>query len=143
MSKNTNIYNKCCYVNCNTFIKRRKVVNPIVLNYCREHRKGYSRFICSGCNNFCIYNSGRPTHSFCAICVNKYETYINKYKCKYCQTKLNNDKDQICNECYTNTMRECINCKKSFDSNNGEFKKCYRCHFLSGSVNCGLVNADG
>lgn len=123
------VFNKCCYKDCKELIVKREVVNSIVINYCKNHRKGYGKYLCSGCNRFATYCEGRPTQSYCQICVDKAAKNANKYKCKYCASQLKTDKYDKCFDCHEKTKRECIKCKNWFDSHMGKYDRCFRCHF--------------
>ena len=123
------LFNQCCYKDCGKLIAKEDREHLIVLNYCKQHRQGFKKYLCSGCNRWAIYNEGRPTQSYCELCIEKSKRDANKYKCKYCQKKIKSDKYDKCYDCFSATMTDCQVCGKKFDSHMGKYEKCYKCHF--------------
>lgn len=124
------VFNTCRYKGCNKLIIRRDVVNKIVMNYCSKHRQGYGKYLCSGCNAWSTYNEGRPTQSYCEICVDKAKRDSDKYKCKCCKKILKTDKWKYCYDCKLINYIKCPSCGKQFDSE-CKYEKCFKCHFAA------------
>jgi len=123
------LFNRCCYEGCSNLIRKRSVKNKILLHFCPEHHKGFGMYRCSGCPTWADWNSGRPTHAYCPACVKKYKQLVAKNFCCYCNTKLANTNFKQCYDCFKKTYKKCIKCDKSFDSNMGQYEKCFRCNF--------------
>jgi hypothetical protein len=123
------IFNKCCHRLCRELIRKDDREHLIVLNYCKQHRQGFKKYLCSGCGRWSLYNEGRPTQSYCELCIEKSKRDANKYKCKYCEAKIKSDKYDKCYNCFSLTMEDCEVCGKKFDSHMGKYEKCYSCHF--------------
>jgi len=123
------LFNRCCYEGCGGLIRKRTVKHKILLHFCPEHHKGYSKFRCSGCPTWAPWNSGRPTHAYCPACVKKYKQLVAKNYCAYCSCKLKNTNFKQCYSCFKKTYKKCNKCEKQFDSHMGTYEICFRCNF--------------